>query len=405
MARAATLTTPEGEALARPNRKALLLLSGGHFTVDVYHGALPAMLPLLKEAFRLSYAETGLVLLVFQAASSVVQPLFGYLTDRRARGWLLPAGLVATTLGVSLAPLASRFPLLLALTLVGGLGVAAYHPEGFRTTAHFAGGARASGIAWFSVGGNAGYAMGPLIATYVVGFLGFRGFPAMMAIGLAGAAVIAANLGWLSARPPAPEGESPTAWRELGPALRPFLALLAAVLFRSWTHMALAAFIPFYYMDQLRTSHLLAGNMLFVFLGAGAAGTLLGAPLADRVGHRRYIVLSLLAVAPLAALFPHARGPWAVLLLLAAGAIIVSSFAVSIALGQTLMPGNMGMSSGIITGLAIGLGGVAVTALGGMADRWGLMAAMYTIPVLPLVGAAFACAARLPRNRGLSGKD
>jgi len=124
-------------AVKAPNKKALLLLSGGHFTVDFYHGALPAMLPLLKEAFQLSYAETGLILLVFQATSSVIQPLFGYITDRSSQGWLLPTGVLATAVGVSFAPLASRFALLLALALVSGLGVAAYHSSfsSFFTTA------------------------------------------------------------------------------------------------------------------------------------------------------------------------------------------------------------------------------------------------------------------------------
>jgi len=378
------------------NKKALLLLSGGHCAVDLYHGALPAMLPLLKEAFRLSYAETGLILLVFQVSSSVIQPIFGYLTDRSSQGWLMPAGLLATALGVSLAPLASRFGFLLGLALLAGMGVAAFHPEGFRNTAHFAGEAKASGIAWFSVGGNTGYAMGPLIATYVVGFLGPGGFPVMSVIGLAYAGVLVANVGWLTAaRSAAPAGArdgKPGAGAPLGP----FALLLAAVLFRSWTQMGLAAFIPLYYVDQLHASYLLAGNLLFVFLGAGAVGTLLGAPLADRIGHRRYLTLSMLAVVPLAALFPYSRGLWAGLLLAAGGAIIVSSFAVTIAMGQTLMPGNLGMSSGLITGLAIGLGGVAVTGLGWIADRWGLMASMHVIPVLPLAGTLLSLGIRMP---------
>lgn len=156
----------------------------------------------------------------------------------------------------------------------------------------------------------------------------------------------------------------------------------------------------------LHESHFLAGNLLFVFLGAGAAGTLVGAPLADRIGHRRYVTITLLAVAPLAALFPYTRGIWTVLLLAATGAIMVSSFSVTIAMGQTLMPGNLGMSSGLITGLAIGLGGVAVTFLGWIADRWGLMASMHTIPVLPLLGALFVFAVRMPpTRRGLRSKD
>ncbi len=391
-------------AVKAPNKKALLLLSGGHFTVDFYHGALPAMLPLLKEAFQLSYAETGLILLVFQATSSVIQPLFGYLTDRSSQGWLLPTGVLATAVGVSFAPLASRFALLLALALVSGLGIAAYHPEGFRNTAYFAGEAKASGIAWFSVGGNAGYAMGPLIATYVVGFLGMRGFPTIMAIGLAYAVLLAANLSWLSAPREALPERGAAGGRRTRVARGPFLTLLVSVLFRSWTHNALAAFIPLYYVDQLHASHLLAGNLLFVFLGAGAAGTLAGAPLADRIGHRQYVTITLLAVAPLAALFPYTRGIWTVLLLAAAGAIMVSSFAVTIAMGQTLLPGNLGMSSGLITGLAIGLGGVAVTLLGWIADHWGLMASMHTIPLLPLLGALFAFAVRMPHT-GLRRKD
>ena len=382
-----------------PNKKALLLLSGGHFSVDIYHGALPAMLPLLKETFRLSYTETGLILLVFQMSSSVIQPIFGYLTDRSSQPWLLPMGILATAVGVSLAPLASRFVVLLGLALVAGLGVAAFHPEGFRNTAHFAGGAKATGIAWFSVGGNTGYAMGPLIATYVVGFLGWRGFPVIGVIGLAYAGVLAVNMGWLSAPRKAEAGGAPFRKPVAGGSLSSFVVLLAAVLFRSWTQMGLAAFIPLYYVDQLHASYILAGNLLFVFLGTGAIGTLLGAPLADRIGHRRYFTLSLLAVAPLAAIFPYCRGIWAVLFLAVSGAIIVSSFAVTIAMGQTLMPGNLGMSSGLITGLAIGLGGVAVTGLGWVADHWGLMASMHVIAVLPLAGALWALAIRMPPVR------
>ncbi len=381
---------------SEPDKKALLLLSGGHFTVDIYHGALPAMLPLLKEAFQLSYAETGLILLVFQMFSSVIQPIFGYLTDRSSQGWLLPVGVLATALGVSLAPLASRFLMLLALVLVAGLGVAAYHPEGYRNTLHFAGGAKATAVAWFSVGGNTGYALGPLVATYVVDFLGFRGFPAMMLLGLVVAGILGANMGWLSAPRHATPGSSASRWGWTAGAVGPFAVLLAAVLFRSWGHMSLAAFIPLYYVDQLHASHRLAGNLLFVFLGAGAVGTLLGAPLADRIGHKTYLAVTLLVVVPLAALFPYSRGLWAVLLLALAGGTIVSSFAVTIVMGQALMPGSVGMSSGLITGLAIGLGGVAVTFLGWIADRWGLMASMHVIPLLPLAGALLACAVRMP---------
>jgi FSR family fosmidomycin resistance protein-like MFS transporter len=387
-----------------PNKKALLLLSGGHCAVDIYHGALPAMLPFLKEAFHLSYTETGLILLVFQVSSSVIQPIFGYVTDRSSQGWLMPTGVVATALGVSLAPLASRFGFLLALAFLAGMGVAAFHPEGFRNTAHFAGEAKASGIAWFSVGGNTGYAMGPLMATYVVGFLGRKGFPVMGVIGLAYAGVLVANMGWLSAPRRAAEAGRPDG--PAGAALGPFAVLLAAVLFRSWTQMGLAAFIPLYYVDQLHASYILAGNLLFVFLGAGAVGTLLGAPLADRIGHRRYFTLSLLMVVPLASLFPYSRGVWAVLLLALAGGIIVSSFAVTIAMGQTLMPGNLGMSSGLITGLAIGLGGVAVTGLGWIADQWGLMTSMHVIPVLPLAGALLTLGIHMPPiRRGPRPKD
>jgi FSR family fosmidomycin resistance protein-like MFS transporter len=163
--------------------------------------------------------------------------------------------------------------------------------------------------------------------------------------------------------------------------------------------MGLAAFIPLYYVYQLHQSHLLAGNLLFVFLGAGALGTLTGAPLADRIGHRRYLILSLLASIPLAAAIPYVQGAWAVPLIALAGGTIVSSFSVTIAMGQALMPGNLGMSSGLVTGLAIGLGGVSVTVLGWIADRWGLTASMHVIPLLPLIGALFAGAVRMPSVR------
>jgi FSR family fosmidomycin resistance protein-like MFS transporter len=387
-----------GVAAARPNAPVLGLLALGHLVVDMNQGALPALLPFLKSAFGLSYTAAGVVLLVANLTSSLIQPAFGYLSDRAARRALLPWALVLASGGLALAGWAPSYGTLLVVVVIAGLGIAAYHPEGYRTANQVAGDRKATGLSLFSIGGNVGIALGPPAITALVTTFGLPGTLGMLAPGLVVAALIAAVLPAI-APAPAPRG---TVAR--GPAASAIdmpgaMALLIGVVtIRSWSQLGLVTYIPFLYLDVLHADARVVGPLLFLFLGAGAVGTLVGGPIADRWGARRYITISMLLSAPLLAGFLWDRGgPVSTLCLAATGFVLVSSFSVTVALGQAYLPRRLGMAAGLIVGLAIGTGGIGVALFGWVADHWGLWTTLRLIAILPLAG--FALALRLPEPR------
>lgn len=383
--------------VARPNPRVLALLALGHLIVDTNQGALPALLPFLKSAFGLSYAAAGVVLLVANVTSSVIQPAFGYLSDRSARRWLLPWALVLASLGVALVGVSPTYGLLLVLVVVAGLGVAAYHPEGYKSANQAAGDRKATGLSFFSIGGNIGIALGPPVITFLVTSFGLPGTLGMAVPGLVVAALIASVLPTLV--PAVAAGGAARATAVIGRDMRGAMALLIGVVtVRSWTQLGLVAYVPFFYVDVLKADPRVVGPLLFLFLGAGAVGTLVGGPIADRWGARRYITYSVLLVTPLLAGFLLWRGSWvATACFGAAGFILVSSFSVTVALAQAYLPRRLGMAAGLIVGLAIGTGGVGVALLGWIADHWGLLATLRLLAALPLVG--FVVALFLPEPR------
>jgi FSR family fosmidomycin resistance protein-like MFS transporter len=386
--------TGGGVAVARPNAPVLGLLALGHLVVDMNQGALPALLPFLKSAFGLSYTAAGGVLLVANLTSSVIQPAFGYLSDRAARRALLPWALVLASGGLALAGWAPSYGALLLLVVVAGLGIAAYHPEGYRTANQVAGDRKATGLSLFSIGGNVGIALGPPAITALVTTFGLPGTLGMLAPGLVVAVLIAAVLPAIA--PPAARGAAAHAPAASAPDMPGAMALLIGVVtVRSWSQLGLVTYIPFLYLDVLRADARVVGPLLFLFLGAGAVGTLVGGPIADRWGPRRYITASMLLSTPLLAGFLWDRGGWlATACLAATGFVLVSSFSVTVALGQAYLPRRLGMAAGLIVGLAIGTGGIGVALFGWVADHWGLWTTLRLIAALPLAG--FALALLLP---------
>ncbi len=384
-------------SLARPDTRVLALLALGHMVVDVNQGALAPLLPFLRARFSLTYTAAGAILLVANLTSSVIQPAFGYFSDRTARRWLLPWGLALACTGVGLSGWAPSYAALLGLVVVSGLGIAAYHPEGYKTAHQVAGDRKATGLSLFSIGGNVGNALGPPLITFLVTTFSLRGTLGMLAPGLLTACLVAAVLPSLVPERAAAGTTGPAS--AAGRDMRGAMALLIGVVtVRSWVQLGLVAYVPFYYVDVLRADPRVVGPLLFLFLGAGAVGTLTGGPIADRWGTRRYVTYSLLAATPLIAGFLLRRGDWlATLCLAAAGFVLVSSFSVTVALGQSYLPRRLGMAAGLIVGLAIGTGGVGVTLLGAIADRWGLPATLGVLTGLPLVG--FALALLLPEPR------
>jgi FSR family fosmidomycin resistance protein-like MFS transporter len=381
---------------ARPNYKLLGLLALGHLVIDTNQGSLPALLPYLKTALGLTYTATGVIVLMANITSSLIQPLFGFLADKTARRWLLPLSVFLSSVGIALSGVAPSYYAVLALVMISGFGIAAYHPEGYRTATQVAGERKATGVSIFSTGGNIGIAVGPPFITLLLTGFGMPGTLGMFLPGLLVAGLLMAMLPGLSRPLPA---------RAQGAALAPKtmvggMSLLVLVIsIRSWTQLGFTTYMPFYYLEVLKGDPRMVGTLLAVFLGAGAVGTLIAGPISDRVGHRRYMVSVFFLAAPLAVAFLLVSGVWTFVFLAALGFVLVSTFTVAVVLGQAYMPRNLGMASGLIVGFAIGAGGVGATALGWVADRWGLSSALWISALMPILGCAVSLTLPEPRSR------
>ena len=379
---------------AKPNMRLLSLLALGHMVIDINQGSLAAILPFLKSSRALSYAATGAIVLVANTASSLIQPLFGYFADKTARRWLLPLSVALSAIGIGLTGLAPSYAAVLFLVVVMGFGVAAYHPEGYRTATAVAGDKKATGVSIFSTGGNIGVAVGPPLATALISGFGVPGTVGMLIPGLIVGAILTAVLPMLSA----PFPTRAQAALDRRPTMAGAMSLLVLVIaLRSWTQVGFSTYVPFYYIEVLHGDPAMVGTLLGVFLGAGVLGTIVAGPIADRMGIRRFMVLTLLLIVPIAVSFLFVNKAMAVVVLGVLGFVLVSTFTVSVVLGQAYMPRNPGMASGMIVGFAIGAGGLGATALGGIADHWGLASALWISALMPI--AAFVAALFLPEPR------
>jgi len=382
----------------KPHTKLIALLALGHFVIDANQGALPAVLPFLKQWHGLTYAQVAMLVLAGNLTSSLIQPLFGYLSDRIARRWVLPVSIVVSGVGVALLGLAPGYAASLALVVVMGLGVASWHPEGYKTASGVAGERKATALSLFSLGGNVGIAVGAPLVTFLVAGFGSQGTLGMLVpTAIVGTLMLAAMPMITRESIPRAGGRARVRGANMPGAMA---VLILVVTVRAWATLGFSTFVPFYYVDTLKADPTIVGVLLFVFLGAGALGTVIAGPIADRVGPRPFIRWVLPMSLPFGVLFLLSHGPLAFVALACFGAVLTSSFSVSVLLAQAYLPRNAGMASGLIVGFAIGLGGAGVTALGWVADRWGVPTALWISALMPLV--AFAVARFLPPPRDLA---
>lgn len=368
--------------------KALLLLIVGHLVVDTPQGALPALLPLLKQAHGLSYAQAGAIVMVMNLTSSVIQPLFGYLSDRWPLRWLLPLGLAVSGLGMALLGLAPSYGLMLALLVLSGLGVASFHPEAFKAVLGSATTRKVVGVSWFMVGGNMGFVVGPLLAGAFCAWLGLMGTAVFALPGALMASLYLYNWPRLLALRSAEQAHGqPLAPQPLRGRLGALGMLITSVILRSWVHSGVTAFVPFYYVSVLGGQEVDAWRLLTTFLLAGVIGTALGAPLAEKVGPKRFFAVAVALTTPLLLWFLGARGVWVYVPLALAGAMLISTWSIIMVMAQQILPDRAGMASGLMVGLAIGTGGIGAAVLGAVADRWGVTTVLYIVAWLPLLSA------------------
>lgn len=383
----------------------LALLSLGHAMADLVGGGLPLLLLALKDEFGLTYTALSVVVLVSNLSASVIQPLFGVWSDKHSLRWLLPAGCLLSALGMALAGVAPTFPLILVGVALNGIGASAYHPEASKQAFLISGEKKATALSIFSVGGNIGFGLGPIVAAFLLGLAGRKGMVGL----LLPAAVIAFLLYWylpalrqLAGRNTATAAAESTVSsseeeRPQGAVALSLFLLIMIVIIRSLIHMGLTTFIPLYVVDYLKGDQTFASILLTVFLLAGAVGTLFGGPIADRWGRKKMIVLSFLLVIPSLWLFIYSSGVWSIVLAAWNGFILISTFAVTVVHAQEMIPHHVGLASGLLLGFAVGMGAVGSLLFGVAADAWGIPAVLKIISVLPVP--AFLLALALPGDR------
>jgi FSR family fosmidomycin resistance protein-like MFS transporter len=366
-------------------------LSVGHLAIDFASGSVPALLPFFALEFDLGYTETAAMMLAALVSSSLVQPLFGLWSDRKGAAWLLPGGVGLAALGIAAASVAPGYALALVTVFLAGIGVAAYHPEGAKFAAFASGRRRASGMSYFNIGGNTGYALGPIVVTPLVVWLGLGGGVLAMVPVLAMAFVLVRALPALARVVPVStehhRGDEEDDVRAM--------SVLAVVIgLRSVAWFGLLTFVPLWIVANGGTEGE-GGRELALMLVAGAVGTLVLGPVADRVGLRRTLLVTQAALPVLIVTFVAVGGVVGTIALMLVGLCVVGTFGVTMVLSQLYLPRHVGLASGLSVGLAMGLGGIAAVALGALADAVDLQAALYAGAVAPALG-CIACL-MLPR--------
>lgn len=375
----------------RPTAFGMLgVMSAAHLLNDMIQSLMIALYPLLRGGLHLSFAQLGTVTLAYQLTASLLQPLIGHTTDRLPRPASLPVSMVFSLCGLLMLARAHSYPALIGAAMLVGMGSAVFHPEASRVARLASGGRHGLAQSLFQVGGNTGSAIGPLLAAL---FIVPRGQPAIA--GFAGAAVLAMLLLCVAARWYRRDlaRRGPRRRTEAGPApleprkVVPVVAILMTLMFSKYFYtVSISNYLIFYLESRFGLGVQQAQWHLFLFLGAVAAGTLAGGPLADRIGRRTVIRFSILGAAPFTLALPYANLAITTVLIVVIGLIVASAFSAILVYAQELMPGRVGMVSGLFFGFAFGLGGIGAAVLGHAADRYGIHAVYDVCAWLPLIG-------------------
>ncbi|MEK0084729.1 MFS transporter [Benzoatithermus flavus] len=382
----------------------LVAISFSHLLNDLIQSLLPAIYPMLKDSFRLSFTQIGLITLAFQLTASLLQPLVGLYTDRRPQPYSLAAGMGLSLSGLLLLSVAPSFGVLLLAAALVGMGSSVFHPESSRVARMASGGRHGLAQSLFQVGGNAGSAMGPLLAAFVV-LPGGQGSIAWFSLVAVLAMIVLWQVGaWYerhrlaTARPSAGRAD---ASRSLSRGkVAASLAILAALVFSKFFYMAsLSSYYTFYLISTFGIPVESAQMHLFVFLLAVAAGTLAGGPVGDRIGRKTVIWASILGVLPFSLLLPHANLFWTGVLSVVIGLVLASAFSAIVVYAQELVPGNVGAVAGLFFGLAFGMGGIGAAALGRLADLTSIGFVYELCAFLPLIGLLTVFLPDLERSR------
>jgi MFS transporter, FSR family, fosmidomycin resistance protein len=404
---AAAQTEPLIEMGHKVFYKVLAAISVCHFLNDMVSSLLPAIYPLLKDSFNLNFAQVGLITLTYQTTASLLQPAIGYYTDKKPRPFSLPVGMGATLIGLLLLAIARSFPALLVAAAMVGTGSSVFHPESSRVARMASGGQHGLAQSIFQVGGNAGQALGPLLAAFFVLPRGQNSLAWFSLVALTGMVLLTGVSTW--ARNNRSEWKRFSAKHNIdkppdisNARVVSSVAILMALLFSKFVYLAsLTSYYTFYLISKFHMSIEHAQIHLFIFLAAVAAGTVIGGPIGDRIGRKNVIWCSILGVLPFTLMLPYANLFWTEILSVVIGLILASAFSVIVVYAQELMPGKVGMISGLCFGFAFGMAGLGAAILGWLADLTSIYFVYTVCSYLPAVGllAAFLPNIERPRIR------
>ncbi|MGC7100732.1 MFS transporter [Amycolatopsis lurida] len=359
--------------------KSIILLSAGHACVDVYQGSVAALVPFFVAERAYGYAAVSGIVLAASLLSSVAQPLFGALTDRWAMPWLLPVSTFLGGLGIALSGISGSYALTLVFVAVSGIGVAAYHPEAARV-ARIAGGGRHTAMGWFSLGGNLGFAVAPLMVTAVVAAGGLRLSPLLMVPALAGSVLCLPVLRAL--HQPARTGAATTGSGRTDDKVS-FVKLSLVVVFRSIVFVGLGTFISLYAQQRVAGGVAAGSASLFLLYLGGAVGTVLGSRLANRWDRVAVVRWSYLCTIGTVAGVVFVPGPLFYVFVLLTSAGLYVPFSLQVTLAQDYLPTRVGTAGGVTLGLTVSIGGLASPLIGTLADHTSLRTALIPLIVLP----------------------
>lgn len=397
------MTTISASAARRPLLPILLALSGAHLLNDLIQSMIPAMYPLLKEAYALDFAQIGLITLAFQVTSSLLQPVLGFVTDKRPWPYAMVAGMAATLSGLLGLAYAGNYAMVLISAAMIGLGSAVFHPEATRMARHAAAGQQGFAQGIFQIGGHVGYAIGPLLAATIVVPRGQTSLAWASVVALAAMALMA----WTGARyadmrrsqAAAAKEQATGAAEPIGPVgnrvLLAMAILIVLLLSKNAYTAAFTSYYTFYLIERFGVTVQLSQIMLFLYLVVGAFGVIVGGMVGDRFGRHRVIWISILGSLPFALLLPYVDLFWTGVLSVVISMVMASAFSSILIYAIDLVPHRVGLVGGLFYGLAFGLGGLTAAALGLLADHIGIVAVFKLCAWLPALGLLTFL---LPRN-------
>ena len=383
--------TPSTALLTTTAYPILLMISISHLLNDTIQSLIPSIYPLVKTNYHLSFAQIGLITLTFQLAASLLQPLIGLFTDHRPQPFSLVTGMGITLLGLICMSVAGHFHILLFSVALIGIGSSIFHPEASKVAYMASGGKRGLAQSIFQVGGNAGSSLGPLLAALIIVPLGQSSIGWFAILPLLAMGVLIFVGRWYKIHLPSIKQKIKFRDTE-NPLLSKnkiiwSMLILVVLIFSKYFYLAsMVSYLTFYMIAKFQVSVQQAQIFLFIFLFSVAAGTLMGGPIGDRFGRKYVIWFSILGVAPFTLLLPHANLFWTAGLTVVIGFILASAFSAILVYAQELLPGKVGMVSGLFFGFAFGMGGLGSALLGVLADQKGIIYVYQVCAFLPLIG-------------------